>query len=233
VHALGNRATSLLTGLATAIVIVTLAILPFLTPQWVAFEQDRSNAMGWTGYSVEELRTATGSILADLVVGPPDFDVEVRAQTVLNERERGHMRDVRTVFVGLWALAVLSVAVLLAASRRPDRAATWRAIRRGSLGLAVGVVVLGFVGVVAFDALFEAFHEVFFPAGSYTFDPATERLVQLFPFQFWQETAIVVGAVIIGLSVLTGWVAGRRALVAGAVQDGSVSGAAALHQAGS
>jgi Predicted membrane protein len=211
VNALGGRATSLLAGLATAIVIVTLAILPFLTPQWVAFEQDRSNAAGWTGYSAEELRSATGSILSDLVVGPPNFDIQVRAQTVLDERERGHMRDVRTVFIGLWAFGALSFVVLLAATRRSDRAATWRAIRRGALGLAIGVVALGAVAVVAFDALFEAFHEVLFPAGSYTFDPASERLVQLFPFQFWQETAIVVGVMIIAGCVLVAVFAGPRA----------------------
>ena len=41
-----------------------------------------------------------------------------------------------------------------------------------------------------------------FPAGSYDFDPATERLVQLFPFQFWDETAMVVGIVIIAAGVL-------------------------------
>jgi uncharacterized membrane protein len=107
------------------------------------------------------------------------------------------------------------VVVLISASRRRDRAATWRAVRRGALSLAVGVVALGAVALVAFDALFEAFHEILFPAGSYTFDPGTERLVQLFPFQFWQETAIVVGAVIIvgcGLvAVLAGRQAGRAA----------------------
>ncbi len=209
-NALGGRTVSLLTGLATAIVIVTLAVLPFLTPQWVAFEQDRSNATGWTGYSAAELNAATGSILADLVVGPPTFDVQVRGETVLDAREQGHMRDVRTVFLGLWALAALSVVVLLVASRRPDRAATWRAIRRGALGLAVGVVALGAVAFVAFDALFEAFHQVLFPAGSYDFDPATERLVQLFPFQFWQETAIVVGVVIVAGCAIVTSLAGPR-----------------------
>ena len=208
---MGGRVRSLLTGLAAAVVIVTLAITPFLTPQWVAFEQDRSGAPDSTGYTVEELGAATGSILVDLVLGPPDFDVQVRAEAVLDERERGHMRDVRTVFLGLWALAALSVVVLLAASRRADRAATWRSIRRGALGLAVGVVALGAIALVAFDALFDTFHEVLFPAGSYTFDPATERLVQLFPFQFWQETAIVVGVVIIVLAMATVRVAGRRA----------------------
>ena len=69
--------------------------------------------------------------------------------------------------------------------------------------------------MVAFDALFETFHEVLFPAGSYTFDPATERLVQLFPFQFWQETAIVVGVVIVaGCALVAAFaVLGRRAAI--------------------
>ena len=188
------------------------AILPFLTPQWVAFEQGRSNAAAWTGYSTEELGAATGSILSDLVFGPADFDVQVRGQVVLDERERDHMRDVRTVFTGLFVLAVISLVVLVVASRRHDRPATWRAVRRGAIGLAVAVVVLGGVALVAFDALFEAFHEVLFPAGSYDFDPATERLVQLFPFQFWQETAIVVGVVIVAGCAFVAAIAGPRAM---------------------
>ena len=105
------------------------------------------------------------------------------------------MADVRTVFRGLWVLAAISVVILVAASRRSDRAGTWRAVRGGAIGLTIGVVVVGVVGLVAFDRLFELFHEVFFPAGSYLFDPATDRLVQLFPFQFWDETAMVVGIV--------------------------------------
>ena len=64
-------------------------------PVWVAFEQGRAEATAWTGFSEPELRTATDAILADLVFGPPDFDVAVAGQPVLIERERGHMRDVR------------------------------------------------------------------------------------------------------------------------------------------
>ena len=216
---------STLVGVAAAIVIVTLAVLPFLTPQWVAFEQGRSNASGWTGYTTEELNVATGAILSDLVFGPPSFDVEVRGEAVLDEREQGHMRDVRTVFVGLWVLAAISVGVLALASRRRERGATWRAIRRGSLGLSVVVVVLGVGALVAFDAIFELFHRIFFPAGSYTFDPATERLVQLFPFQFWEETAFVVGMVIVAAALLVALFAGRR-LATGTRRDVSADLAA-------
>jgi len=206
----GGRAISILIGLATAIVIVAIAILPFLTPQWVAFEQGRANATAWTGYTTEELRAATDGMLTDLVFGG-DFVVEIDGSPVLNEREQGHMADVRTVFRGLWILAIASLVVLAAASRRADRAATWRAVRGGAIGLTIGVVVVGVIGLVAFDQLFELFHRVFFPAGSYLFDPTTDRLVQLFPFQFWEETAMVVGVVIIAIALGLAVIAGRRA----------------------
>ncbi len=209
-NAFGGRAASLLIGLATAIVIVAIAILPFLTPQWVAFEQGRADAIAWTRFTPEDLHTASDAILSDLVFGG-DFAVQVNGAPVLNDRERGHMADVRTVFRGLWVLTAISVVVLVVVSRRADRAGTWRAVRRGALGLTVGVVVLGAIALVGFDQLFEFFHRVFFPAGSYLFDPATDRLVQLFPFQFWQETAIVVGVVIIAIALVVAVVAGRRA----------------------
>jgi integral membrane protein (TIGR01906 family) len=215
VRSIGGRAASLLIGLATAIVIVTVAIVPFLTPAWVAFEQDRAQADAWTGFTTAEVRTATDSILADLVLGG-DFAVQQHAQPVLNDRERAHMIDVRTVFRGLWILAIISLVILVIAGRREETARTWRAVRRGALGLTVGVVIAGVVGLVAFDQLFEVFHEVFFPAGSYLFDPATDRLVQLFPFQFWQETAMVVAAVIVAASLAVAVLGGRRAGRSGA-----------------
>jgi integral membrane protein (TIGR01906 family) len=199
-----------LIGLATALVIVTIAILPFLSPQWVAFEQGRANATAWTGYSTEELRTATDSILADLVLGPPDFDVAVRGEPVLDERERSHMRDVGFVFLGLWVLGTASIIVLIVASRRRARRSTWRAVRDGALALTAVVIGIGAVALVAFDALFEVFHRIFFPAGSFTFDPATERLVQLFPFQFWEETTLAVGTVIVVAALVIAVLAGRR-----------------------
>jgi integral membrane protein (TIGR01906 family) len=211
---LPQRLAGLATAIATAIVIVAIAILPFLTSAWVSFEQVRTGAPELTGYSNDELRIATEAILADLVVGPPEFDAAVRGEPVLNERERAHMRDVRGVFAGFGMLAVVSVVVLvagIAGARRlghPERA--WRAVRNGARGLAVGVVVAGVVAVFAFDAVFEIFHRLFFAGGSYTFDPGTERLVQLFPFAFWSESTMAVGAVILVLAAVVSVVAGRR-----------------------
>jgi integral membrane protein (TIGR01906 family) len=208
-----SRLGDLEIGVATALAIVAVTIPLFLNPMWVAFEQGRSRADAWTGFAPADLRAATDSILSDLVVGPADFDAAVGGTPVLNERERGHMRDVRGVFIGFFAVALVAlVAAALITSRR-DRAgrrASWAAIRGGSVGLVVVLVVAGAIALVAFDALFETFHQLFFPGGSYTFDPATERLVQLFPFQFWQETAIAVGVVSAVLATVVAGVATRR-----------------------
>lgn len=211
--AIRHRLGSFVIALATALAIVAVTIPLFLNPVWVGFEQGRAEAPAWTGFTVDELRAATDEILADLVVGPPDFDATVNGAAVLNERERSHMRDVRTVFMGFFVVTgiLVAAAVAVVVSRgREGRSGSWASVRSGALGLILGLVLLGGFALVAFDVLFEVFHQVFFPGGSYTFDPATERLVQLFPFRFWEETAIALGAVAVAIAVVVAVVAHRR-----------------------
>lgn len=212
---IAGRLGSLVIAVATALVILALTMPLFLNPFWVQFEQGRAEAAAWTGFSDPDLRAATGAILADLVIGPPDFDVQVGGQVVLDQREQAHMRDVRGVFVGFFVLTALlaAAAVIIAARRRgrpTETARSWRAVRGGSIGLIATLVAAGSTSFVAFDALFEIFHQVFFPGGTYTFDPATERLVQLFPFTFWQETTIVLGVVAMVIAAIVAIAADRR-----------------------
>jgi integral membrane protein (TIGR01906 family) len=137
------------------------------------------------------------------VIGPPDFDATVNGQPVLNERERGHMRDVRGVFTRFTVVALLAAAIVVVGvlTRR------WTAIRNGAIAVAVIVPIVGVVAVLAFEPAFELFHELFFPAGSYTFDPSTDRLVQLFPFSFWSETTVALGVAITVLAVVVALIA--------------------------
>lgn len=206
----GLLVASVLTSVATAIVILALAVVVFLNPAWVGFAQERADAAGWTGYDPADVRSASNAILFDLVVGPPDFDVAVGGRAVLGEDERGHMRDVRTVFAGAAVLAGLAAVWLLAARALQGPAGWWTAVRRGALGLVAVTVGAAAVVVLAFDAAFEVFHRLFFAAGNWAFDPATSRLVQLFPMQFWYETTVAVGLVAVLLALGAAWVAGRR-----------------------
>ncbi|MEO5705349.1 MAG: DUF1461 domain-containing protein [Candidatus Limnocylindrales bacterium] len=200
---------------ATALVLLGGSMAPFLAPPVVRFEQDRTEVGSFTGYSPDVLDHVTGSLLADLVLWQGDFGVQVKEANVLSDRERGHMRDVRSVFTGFWILVLAGIAILAVGFRRARgteaRIAARRSVAGGARGLAVAIAVVGVFVIFAFDAAFEVFHRLFFSAGSYTFDPATDRLVQLFPEQFWSEISIAVGAVVVALSIATWWLARRRA----------------------
>ncbi len=199
-------------AVATPCVVVAVAVLLFLNPIWVGFDQDRSDVAGLTGYSPAQVRQVTGSILSDLVFGPPNFDVAVNGSPVLDVRERGHMADVRTVLTGMGLVALLAAIVLLALGLMSRGAPWfWRAAQTGGKVLAVGVVVVGLAFAVFFDQAFELFHELFFPPGTYSFDPRLEKLVQLFPDQFWSETSVALAGAVLVLALVVVFAAGRIA----------------------
>jgi integral membrane protein (TIGR01906 family) len=200
----------LLAGLAVPIVIVGISVLPFLTPLWIYPAQIRADADGWTGWPISTVHQVTGEVLVDLTIGPPAFDQAVDGQPVFTERERSHLRDVRATlltFGGLVfaAVAILAIALLIGRGTRGVRGG----VRIGSQIASAAVIGLAGVAFLAFELGFEVFHRLFFASGSYTFDPTTDRLVQLFPQSFWFETAIAVGAVCIVFGLVVYWRAGR------------------------
>jgi integral membrane protein (TIGR01906 family) len=201
---------SVVAAVATPCVIVAVAVLLFLNPIWVSFDQDRSDVAGLTGYTPAQVRQVTGSILSDLVFGPPNFDVTVAGAPVLDARERSHMADVRTVLVGLGFVALIAVVLLaIAGLAGRGRRWFWRAVSIGAREKVAGVIVVGVAFALFFDQAFETFHEIFFPAGTYMFDPATEKLVQLFPDQFWSETSVAISVAVLLLAGLVAVVGGR------------------------
>jgi integral membrane protein (TIGR01906 family) len=108
--------------------------------------------------------------------------------------EYAHMADVRSVFRGAEAVALLALVVaafrVVRARRRGD---ALRLVRAGGLISAAIVAVIGVVAVFAFDPLFLLFHEVFFPQGNFLFDPATSNLLRLYPEWYWQGITAGVG----------------------------------------
>ena len=198
--------------MATVIVVVGLTVALFFNPLWIGFEQERTGVPAITGYTSDQVQAATGSILADLYFGPPEFAVAVNGQPVLDSAERSHMVDVRGVLVPVTILFGVALAVLVALVAAYRRSAwVWRAIARGSSALVLVGIVVSVAVLFFFDAVFLLFHLVVFPQGNFSFDPRTQRLTQLFPDQFWTETSIAIAVVGVTIAVAAGLVARRQA----------------------
>ena len=211
IPSIAQRLASVVAVVATPCVVIAVAVLLFLNPLWVAFDQGRSGVAGLTGYTPAQVQAVTGSVLSDLVFGPPNFAVPLTpgGPPILDERERSHMADVRTVILDLGLVALIAGALLVGVGvAARGRRWFWRAVALGGRVLAIGVVVVGVAFGLFFDQAFQTFHEIFFPAGTYMFD-SSEKLVQLFPDQFWSETSIAISVAILILAIATTVIATR------------------------
>ncbi len=165
---------------------------------------DRHGVADRTGITPEGLRDV-GRQIQDYVAGEA---APRRVRAVVNGVERdlfeadevSHMADVKQLFVltfsvqGASAMFLLLVTGLAGyAFRRTvfETLAVW--LRRGPLITAGVIAVLGIAALVAFDPLFTLFHNLAFPQGNFLF-PRTADLVRVFPFGFWRDMTLLIGA---------------------------------------
>ena len=198
-------------AVSTMIAILGLTIALFFNPIWVGFAQERAGVAAITGFTPAQVRTVTDAIVSDVILGPPDFTVSIDGQPVLTSTERGHMVDVFDVVrraLAVLAIALAALIVVFATDR--GQAWPWRAVAAGSGVLVAIGGVIGIGVVFFFDAVFLLFHRVFFAQGNFTFDPRTQRLVQLLPDQFWTESVTAVALAGFAIAVLVTLLAHRR-----------------------
>src|SRR5512136_1781671 len=186
---------------AAPVVLVVMPIRVLMHPRWVYFEYSRPDfppdSFGWT--LQERTRLAVTGI--DSIIGPRGVAVLQEARLsdgtpAFNEREVGHMRDVRLVTGNIYlAQAVLFIAAVmavLALVRGKAHMAAASALLTGALvtaALLVALVVFVFTG---FDTFFTTFHRVFFSGDTWLF-AASDTLIRLYPVQFWFDAAAVLG----------------------------------------
>lgn len=201
---------SVVVGFATILTLVGIVVGLFFNPVWVGFEQGRTRADLWTGYPTETVRAVTDAVVGEVYLGPGTFTQSVDGVPVFSARERVHMANVHGIVVAFFGLVLAAVAFLVVGGILARGAGWyWRAVARSAAILAVGAVIVGIAFALVFDQAFTLFHDLLFASGTWTFDPATDRLVQLFPYDFWTET-FVAGAVVGLLLTTATWAFARQ-----------------------
>ena len=158
-----------------------------------------------TGITPEGLR-GVGAQVQDYLATDTE-PLRVRAEVYGVERdlfgadEVSHMADVKVLFQQTFRLqggSALFLALVGGLAASSFRRAAWATIaawlRRGALMTVAVIAVVGIGSLVAFDQLFLLFHYIGFPQGNFLFDTRTSYLVQVFPFGFWRDITLLIGA---------------------------------------
>lgn len=197
----------LLFGLSLSVVILLLGPLLLFNPVVTSALQVRHGVAAELGTTQAEVERVTAAYLADIYLDG-DFDASLDGDgPLLDETERSHMTDVSRLVRLL--TGILIVALILAGigaawlRHEPRRQGRIMLLAAGSIGAAAAVLALVFA--VAFEPAFLAFHQLFFPPGTYLFPPGSDLIV-LFPEPFWFDAALLAGAAIVLVAVLVGFV---------------------------
>lgn len=187
-------------------------MLPLLTPWFIHRALDAAGAAELLGLTVAQAHEMSDRSVEQLVLGG-DFDfIAPDGEPFYDIDERGHLGDAR-LLLGVFLVAGGAGIVALGAALgtwKDRRAAIWNVVSRAGLASSVVVITLGVLSLFAFDSLFTLFHQLFFPGGNWSFDPSTQRLVQLYPFGFWQIASAALGTLIFLIGLAT-WLLGRWA----------------------
>lgn len=206
-----TTALAWLITLLLPVAIVLTAVRLLLAPWFLTFEYNTPNfpadpygftqaeRLHWSNLSLQYLINDAGiEFVADLRF--PD------GTPVYNERELSHFLDVKAILgvtLTVWRLSLVALVVLALWA--------WRAGWMDSylLGLSRGgwLTVLFIGGIVlfvilSFRILFVAFHNVFFPPGTWTF-AFSDTFIRLFPERFWRDIFLYIGgfSLVVGLLV--------------------------------
>lgn len=172
---------------------------------------ERCDSAEAAGLSAEALKETNKAIVDYLKGYIDDLTIEAEIdgviESVFNERELSHMRDVRTLFdlsrsvrvyCLLFALCAFIPALLLSRGSKP------RIFKAGAA--AIGAWVLTLAAFMAYAAMdftraFNLFHEVLFTNDLWMLDPQTDRMIRMMPEQFFGALATR-AAVFMGISLL-------------------------------
>ena len=130
-----------------------------------------------------------------------NFTARVRGQEVefFSERDKLHMVDVKNIFVYLkilWAASFAYIIFFLMYVMFYKKSITMsKSARIGIMIFVVGIVPLLLLAVlmsVDFYKYFTIFHEIFFDNDYWLLDPNVDRLINMYPQDFFSDTAFLI-----------------------------------------
>ncbi|MEP6870557.1 MAG: TIGR01906 family membrane protein [Anaerolineaceae bacterium] len=164
----------------------------------------QNNAAAITGVSLPELDRAADELARyfenDAPLLTTTVQIDGQEAPLYNDREIAHMKDVKTLMRFVYRLNEFSLAFIItyvSCVYLWTREKSFRTLAAQALaGVGVGFVALAFVGVFAitgFDAAWTKFHQLVFNNDLWRLDPSRDRLIQMFPEKFWQESTYIIG----------------------------------------
>lgn len=188
-------------ALPVALVTSNIRIL-FNAPPVYAYAFDRYNATDATGLSRADLDSTAAALRRYFNNGEKTFYHTVTVgglpTSVYNARETLHMQNVKQLVTTVdWVQEATLVYVLayVVAFFVWSREGSIRQLAAQTLaGLGFGAAIVGGIAIYAalgFEAFWTRFHLIFFPDGLWQFDPATDRLIQMFPEPFWRDMVVL------------------------------------------
>lgn len=178
-----------LLALASAALAIGATTAIFLTPPVVHLLLTVSDAHTVLGVEPAVAQALSDALVGDLLTDGA-FDAPLGDAPLLSAGERSHLVDVGNLLRAV-LVAGLGGLIVLALARARRRSWLRVAIRDGAALIVGGALLAAAAFALAFDATFAFFHSLFFAAGTWTFNPATDRLVQLYPQEFWTLAALL------------------------------------------
>ena len=197
-------------GLSLALVILLAGPLLLFNPMFTSVLQQRHGVADAFGTTQAEVDRVTTELLVDIYTDG-DFDSALSdAPPLLDEREQSHMHDVARLvrILAIIVVAAAVVAVLCARRMRGEPRRAGAVMLRTAAVIGAAALALALTFAVAFEQAFLAFHAIFFPPGTFLFEPGS-NLITLFPQGFWFDASLAAGATILLSAALCAW-AGYR-----------------------
>ncbi len=128
-------------------------------------------------------------------------DVDGERQDFFNGQDRFHMAEVRELFMGGLAIRAgacvsMALCLVLLVILKADMAGMLSRAWFYALAVAGGLAaVIGIAAAVDFNAVFVAFHNVFFDNDLWIFDPAEDYMIRMLPEGLFADMVVRIGTI--------------------------------------